>query len=190
MKKLFFFLACVSAMSLSSIAAADAYSCAKMVYAKGWLIKYEYKGNTWGANTQKHGVLSSTVGSSTEGTTSSVDPGYYTGSTMSSLQYSSSWGECSMLDYHITKQFREDYIEQNMVEIKKHVALGDGVHVASLAYLSGCKDIEESTWVNGLRSHMEPLYDAETGARFAEEIDQVIKGNVELKSKCHMPELS
>jgi hypothetical protein len=58
---------------------ADYYQCAKKVYEAGWLKKYQYKGETWAANTKKSGLLSSTMNVSTENTTSSVDPGVTTG---------------------------------------------------------------------------------------------------------------
>tara|TARA_B100001248_G_scaffold262510_1_gene259016 strand:- start:3724 stop:4290 length:567 start_codon:yes stop_codon:yes gene_type:complete len=185
MKQITFFIA---ALVFSNFAMANAYKCAKMVYSDGWLIDYEYLGNTWGANTKKHGALSSTFGSSIEKTTSSVDPGVYTGQAMSSMQYSSSWGDCSMLDYHITKKIRKDYIEQNIHEIRKQIALGHGIHIDSLAFLSGCKGIEQNRWLHNLRQNTEIFYEAENADGFVLGLDSMIQSDRNLNRKCQMPQ--
>lgn len=168
------------------LANADVYSCAKMVYKDGWFKKYEYLGNTWGANTKKHGALSSVAGSSVEQTTSSLDPGVTTGNSVSTMQYLSSWGECSMLELHITRQMREEYIDQNMPEIKKQVAIGAGHHVDSLAFVSGCLGIDRETWTKGLQQKTAAFYDARTGKAFADEIDAFVASHSELKAKCRV----
>ena len=186
MKKIVSFAVFSLFLAQANTALADQYSCAKMVYKDGWLKTYEYKGNTWGANTKKHGAVSSTVGSSTEQTTASFDPGVTTGGYMSSSQYSSSWGECSMLEYHITKQMREEYIDQNLQEIKKQVALGEGNHVDALAYLSGCKGIEKAQWKRELQGSMERLYDAKTGASFAGQVSGMIQQNADFSKQCQL----
>jgi hypothetical protein len=105
---------------------ADYYGCYKKIYESGWLKKYEYKGQTWAANSKKSGPLSSTGGVTTENTTSSVDPGVTTGEISSFAQYTSSWGECAAVNMEISMKFRDDYLEQNLHEIKKQVALGNG----------------------------------------------------------------
>lgn len=171
---------------LSTAAHADMYKCAQMVYKDGWFRKYETLGNTWGANTKKHGVVSSLAGSSVEKTTSSVDPGVTTGNNVSTTQYSSSWGECSMLDYHITRQMRDDYIDQNMGEIKRQIALGEGYHVDSLAYISGCKGIERANWSQTLQKGTGQFYDIQNGPAFSRQIDTLINGSQDLKSNCHI----
>lgn len=172
---------------LSSYAYADAYKCAKMVYESGWLKKYEHLGNTWGANTKKHGLLSSSVGSSVEKTTSSFDLGVATGNIMSTLQYSSSWGECSMLEYHITQRIREDFIDQNMPELKKQIALGGGIYVDTVAYLSGCDIKAEASWSRHLQSQTIQLYDAQSAKDFTAQLDKSIKANSELNNLCTPP---
>lgn len=186
MKYLVSLLAISTLMMIPKIANADMYSCAKMTYKDGWLTKYEYLGNTWGANTKKHGAVSSSVGSSIENTTSSVDPGAYTGKFTSSVQFVSSWGECSILDYYITKKHREDYIDQNIHEIKKQVAMGAGHHIDSLAFISGCRGISKETWSRSLQQRTAALYDAENGAAFASELNSIVSGNDELKSNCQI----
>ncbi|NCN40140.1 DUF3015 domain-containing protein [bacterium] len=184
LKALFAFL---FLFSVSESVLADQYSCAKMVYKDGWLTKYEYLGNTWGANTKKSGVLSSTGGSSIERTTASVDPGVTTGQFMSSLQYSSSWGECSMLEMFITQQFRQDYIEQNIDEIKKQIALGDGHHLDSLAFLSGCYQVERSVWSSQLQENTESFYDMNNVKNFDQKLENVIHSSSHLNQHCKMP---
>ncbi len=174
----------------SQPALANAYSCAKMIYKDGWLKSYEYLGNTFGANTKKHGAVSSTTGALTENLTSTVDPGVYTGKAMSSVQYSSSWGDCSLVEYHITKRVREDYIEQNMQEIKKQIALGAGYHVDSLAVLSGCRQGERVNWSTKLQSRTADFYDSQNGPSFTEKLDALIASDELLKLECHPPTMS
>ncbi len=174
----------VMVFGFGSNAYANQYACAKMVYSNGWLRKYDYLGNTWGANTQKSGVLSSMVHSSIEKTTSSVDPGVSTKNFVSTMQYTSSWGECSMLNYNITQQMREDYIDQNMNVIKTQVALGDGVHVDSLAFVSGCHGLDEVLWKNVLREKSLQLYDQENAKGFVKTLDQIISQEPAFTGKC------
>ena len=169
---------------VNGVAHADMYKCAQMVYKDGMLKKYEYKGNTWGANTKKHGVFSSTTGSTTETTTASVDPGVSTKQLLSSAQYSSSWGECSAIDYEITQEFRSDYIKQNIVEIKKQISVGDGYHLASLAFLSGCKQIDRAEWTTTLQKNFETLYDASNEVQFDKQLQQLIHSDRALASQC------
>lgn len=180
------FIVCLALLTTSTAVYADMYSCAKMVYKDGWLRKYEYLGNTWGANTKKNGVTTSLGGSSIEKTTSSLDPGVTTGNVMSSAQYSSSWGECSMMNYHITRNTREKYIEQNMGDIIKQVAMGDGHHVDTLAFVSGCREIDRDVWRRSLQSRTAELYDAKTGAAFSEQLQVVIDREPSLKTNCQM----
>lgn len=168
--------------AFSHNASADYYSCAKMVYKDGWLRKYDTLGEKWGATTKKHGIVSSSVHSAIEKITSSLDPGVMTGSLMSTGQYISSWGECSMLDYHITKQMREEYLEQNLGEIKKQVAIGKGDHVDSLAFVSGCRDLDQAEWSRQLQSNTANFYDAANGKVFAEQLDSVISKS--FKANC------
>lgn len=165
---------------------ADAYSCAKMIYKDGWLKKYDILGNTWGANTKKHGAVTSTIGSSIEKTTSSVDPGVSTGNFMSSMQYTSSWGECSMVNMQITQQMREDYIDQNMPELRKQIAMGQGLHVDNLAFVSGCKNIDRETWSRGLQQRTQEFYDAADAKSFTYHLDAMISADTGLKTNCSL----
>jgi hypothetical protein len=169
-----------------SNAFANSYTCAKMVYSAGWLKKYEYLGNTWGENTKKSGALSSTFNASVEKTTSSVDPGVTTKNFVSTMQYSSSWGECSILEYNITKQMREDFIDQNMDTIKTEIALGDGVQVDSLAFVSGCRNLNETQWKRVLREKSLDLYDQNDAKGFVKALDQIIIQEKGLNGHCSL----
>ncbi len=173
--------------SVSEAVFANAYTCAKMVYKDGWLKKYDYLGNTWGENTKKHGMVSSSIGSSGEKTTAIFDPGVTTGQWMSSMQYSSSWGECAMVEMYITQQFREDYIDQNMDELKKQIALGKGHHVDALAFLSGCTEVEQSQWTHKLQSGTAEFYDINKANEFSQKIDQMIHSDSHLNQHCKLP---
>ena len=182
-------LACsgIALLSFSSVGHADYYSCYKKIYEAGWLKKYEYKGNSWSANTKKSGALSSTLGVSLENTTSSVDPGVSTGDFVSSSQYASSWGECAAVDMLISKNVRDGYIEQNLLEIKQQVAMGQGYHLASLTVLSGCTGAQQATLSKELQSHVGELYDSKNGEAFGQKLDVIIHQNSDLNTACRPP---
>lgn len=180
------FFCAASFLFTSGVAHADMYKCWKMVYKEGLFKKYEYLGNTWGANTKKHGAFSSTAGSTTEHTTASVDPIITSKELLSTAQYSSSWGECAAIDYEVTQEFRTKYIEQNIVEIKKQISVGDGYHLASLAFLSGCQQIDHDSWVESLRSNIEQFYDTTSGQQFDQELQHVIKSDKAFSTQCKL----
>jgi hypothetical protein len=173
-------------VAFAQVALADYYSCPKKVYSEGWLRKYDYKGETWAADTHKGGAFVSTSHVSTESTTSSVDPGVSTGEMISSSQYTSSWGECAMIDQVIAMNMREDYIDQNLGEIKKEIAQGTGYHIDSLANLSGCSDAAAVTWAEALQAHTGEFYDSADGHAFVKVLNNVIHGNSALSSACQM----
>lgn len=178
--------ALLSTIGLTTFSAhAGYYDCAKKVYEGGWLRRYEYKGETWGANTRKSGAISSTTHVSVENITSSLDPGVMTGRLVSMSQYSSSWGACAATGIEISQMFRQEYIEQNLHEIKKQVASGSGYHLDSLAVLSNCQGNVSTEWNQSLQSHIEMLYDANDGKSFSEVLDQVIENNPTLATLCH-----
>jgi|GEM_PF-1692088 len=180
------FAALVSMMSFTAFNAyAGYYDCAKKIYEGGWFRKYEYKGETWGANTKKSNAISSTTHVATENTTSSLDPGVFTGHFVSMSQYTSSWGACAAVDIEISQMFRQEYIEQNLHEIKKQIASGEGYHLDSLAVLSGCQGYVSPEWNQTLQSHIEMLYDANDGKSFSQVLDQVIEQNPTLATLCH-----
>lgn len=190
MKQFFKLAIVISSLVLGTLQAqADYYSCHKKIYETGWLKKYEYKGQTWGANTKKSGLLSSSVGVTVENMTSSVDPGVTTGELMSSVQYSSSWGECAAVDMEISKLFRDQYIEQNLVEIKKQVAVGGGYHIDSLAVISGCKGVNSAIFAGALQKSTEALYDAPNANAFRAELDRVIHRDRKLDTSCTIPQV-
>lgn len=168
MKRSFAFL--ILATLVTPSAFANVYSCAKMVYKDGWLTKYQYLGETIGANTKKHGLPMSTTGAMIEQTTSSVDPGVTSGRAISTSQYSSSWGECAAIEMIITREFREKYIDQNMPEIRRQAAIGRGYHVDALATLSGC-DGSQREFAQRLQARTADLYPLASGSAWAPTLD-------------------
>lgn len=174
----------VLVLSAAHFANADIDGCEKYQYKDGWLKKYEHKGNTWGANTKKHGLLSSTIGAYLESTTSSVDPGVTTNKAMSSVQFTSSWGECAAVEMFYVKNFRKNYIEQNLDEVKKEIAMGRGRHVETLAHLSGCRHADSAVWSQTIQSLTPAIYDLKDGAAIGSQIDSMILKNSDLSQKC------
>ena len=93
-----------------------------------------------------------------------------------------------MLEWHITQQFREDYIDQNLHDIKKQIAQGQGHHVDSLAFISGCKGIDRAQWSSSLQSQTAELYSVKSGKAFSQQLDSMIQSKTGLNSKCKMPQ--
>ncbi len=89
-----------------------------------------------------------------------------------------------MLDYHITQEMRKEYIGQNLAEIKKQISQGEGYHLASLAFLSGCRDIEAAGWSKALQGEMEGLYDASHQDSFDAKLQNVIHKDSILNKQC------
>lgn len=168
----------------ASQAHANYYRCHENIYKDGWFRKYEVSGKTWGANIKKHGIISSTWSSTIEKTTASSDPGVTTGNVMSSVQFSSSWGDCSALEMLITKQIRQEYIDQNMTEIKKQVAMGEGHHLDSLAFISGCTGLSAGSWSKALQANTETLYDIQSAPDFAQYLNLVVMADPQLQNSC------
>lgn len=132
---------------LVSVFVNSAYAdkCGEFVYnKKGMLRKYEYLNLHLTENTKKHGSSSSTFGITTESTTASSDPGVYTGQVIGSSQSLSSWGECkfnptALMDLFGSREEYKDYIAQNLEEVKKQMAQGDGGHLHTLAAAHHCE---------------------------------------------------
>lgn len=95
-----------------------------------------------------------------------------------------------MLEMYTTENFRKEYIDQNMIEIKKQIALGEGHHVDSLAFLSGCVNIDRQNWVGNLKSNMPELYDAQSSDAFVGQLKGIIESDSELNAHCKLPTLS
>lgn len=179
-----YFLLIAATLLVSNVCFGNVYKCAKMVYSQGWLTKYDVKGNTWGANTKKHGTTGSTVGYSSETSTASIDPGVTTGHSLSSAQYSSSWGDCNILEMEIASEVRKQYIAQNMMEIKKQVAMGSGHHLDSLAYLSGCQGISAEIWRQNLQRETVSIYDSASAEQIVEVLKAITKRDHHLVERC------
>ncbi len=132
----------LSVFSFSGVAYAS--KCGEFVYnKKGMLRKYQYLNLHLTENTKKHGSSSSSFGITTESSTASIDPGVYTGQVTGAAQSTSSRGESkmdptAMMDLFGSREEYKDYIAQNLDEVKKEVAQGDGGHLHTLAAAHRC----------------------------------------------------
>ncbi len=153
--------------------------CGEFVYNKhGMLKKYVYLPLNISENTKKHGTMSSS-GNTTEASTAFVDPGVYTGMSTGSAQSISSWGQCSFLKVIGVTKAREQYIEQNMEDIKDHFARGEGEHIKALAFLSQCPQNKEQEFATKMQSNLEKFIDFKSNEAigFAKEIDELVLCN-------------
>lgn len=168
---------------LAQIAAAT--PCGDFIYNKnGKFRKYQYMNNTGIENTKKHGS-STTFQHSTEGSTASVDPGVSTGVSSSSMQTSSTYGECKWMGYYANYSEYKDYLAQNMHEIKNEMAKGQGGHLEVLASAFTCGEDGRKGLSSVLQKNFDKFVDLQPtqSAEFANSLKQVVEANPNLN--CH-----
>jgi hypothetical protein len=162
-----------------------ANKCGEFIYnKKGWLRKYEHMNLTLTENTQKHGT-STTSGISTESSTASSDLGVWGGHMSSYAQVTSSKGPCS-LGGIFSYNAREKYINQNIAEVKKEFARGEGKHLETIVYFSQCSQSSVSRFANVIKENITQFSklkkdDAKT---FSTKIDELIKNDEQLSKSC------
>jgi hypothetical protein len=164
--------------------AAHAGRCGEFIYNKnGMLRKYEYLNLTFSEKLQKHGWFS-TSGVSTEATTAGSDPGVSTGQTKGMSQLSSSRDDCSLFATG-SREYR-DYIAQNMLEIKKEMALGEGGHLEILAGVHRCSTIGRVMFDRSLQRNLSRFIELETNqaVEFADTLRDVVNGDSSLREQC------
>lgn len=175
----------LAATLLISAQMAAANPCGDMIYNKnGKFRKYEYMNNTGLENTKKHGS-STTFQHSTEGSTASVDPGVSTGVSSSSMQTTSTNGECKWMGYYANYSEYKDYLAQNMHEIKNEMAKGQGGHLEVLASAFTCGENGKKSLSGVLQKNFSKFVDLEPtqSTEFANSLKQVVEENPNLN--CH-----
>ena len=135
--------------------------CGDLIYKKnGKFRKYEYMNNNGMENTKKHGS-STTAQVSTEGSTASTDPGVSTGLTQSHTQSTSTRGECIWGGFFVSHTEYQDYLAQNMHEIKNEMAKGQGGHLEILASAFTCGEFGKKGLSTVLQKNFNKFVDLE-----------------------------
>ena len=159
--------------------AALATACGNMIYGNGKFRKYEYLNNTASENTKKHGS-STTSAATTEGSTASSDPGVTTGVSQSYQQSTSSKGECRLSNLFASTEDYNDYLAQNMHEIKNEMSLGQGGHLEILAAAFHCSAAGKAALSQVLQKNFERFvtYEPPQSKEFAASLKTVIEKNL------------
>lgn len=165
---------------------AHATKCGEVIYNKhGKLRKYNALPLDLSEAWKKYGS-SSTANATTETSTASVDPGVSTGVSDSNTQSVSTQGDCKWGGFFGSADRRDfqNYVEQNMNEIKNQMAVGQGGHLEILATFAGCS--QAKAFGHGLQKNMNrfvDLSDDESHA-FVERIQEVISADTQLSNQC------
>jgi hypothetical protein len=161
----------------------DTGGCSSMIN-NGWFKKYKYQGVDGAAgNATTKDNFKGTSATSTEGSTASVDPKVWSNRSTSGIQYSSSWGKCSLFANEI-RDNREKYFVQNKDEILKDIATGQGEHVKVLASFSLCDEAAVPAYGAQLQKNISKLITP--AASYNQALDEIVEQDPVLSSKCGM----
>lgn len=154
---------------------------------KGWYKKYEYGGvdQPLTKATKKHGVSKATAVTSTEGSTATLDPGYWSNVTTSETQFISSFGACSAIALQELKRQRNLYIVQNNNRIFHEIAAGGGEHLRVIATLSLCESSFFELLGEKMQSNMQQFLEVENDI-YGDLVNQIIRSDQRLAEGCHV----
>jgi hypothetical protein len=185
-------LICISAFACfygsDPALAVNSEACSKL-RNHGWWRTYQYHGtgeskmNAITNGTKRDGSSKYSSDSSTENSTYTVDPGASTRISTAGTQGISSWGECSLFAKEMKKE-RDFYIAQNMDELKKEIARGQGEHIQVLAFYSFCDAAALPALSSELRSDFPAIVRLRNEQEFSLKVDQLIQAKPDLRSLC------
>jgi hypothetical protein len=171
-----------------SASATNTAACSRMLN-EGWYKTYQFSGYGWANNdaiTAEFRRAGSSTGStnvSSDHSTALLDPKHSTNVTYSYTQGTSSFGECSVLGLRERRKQRDLYIVQNFDQVRKDIAVGRGLHMETLAWLSLCDVDAQHDFNSLLQSHYEDIYTSNS-AQPGSAIDQLIGASPEMNQKC------
>lgn len=174
----------------SSAWAIDSNKCSGLLN-KGLYKKYKFAGmgeanmKAVTGETKNSNIASASSKISTENTTVISDPKYYSNVSTSQTQSTSSFGECSAFALQERRDLRDQYVAQNLDQIKKDVAMGDGGHLEVLSWFSLCEDSALREFNEALQNNLAKLVSLEASA-FSKNLDQVIRADAGLAKKCYV----
>jgi len=184
--KIFILLTLMSAQSW----AINSSGCSNLLN-NGWFKKYKWAGvgesNTKAitAETKSSNFISAISKVTTENTTATVDPKYSSNVSTSQTQGTSSWGQCSLFALQERQEQRDLYVAQNLDQIKKDIANGNGHHLETLSWFSMCDESVNTQFNTELQKNIATLL-VDNSKDFNAGIDKVIKSNQSLSEKCYI----
>ena len=171
----------------TSVFAIDYAKCSKMLN-NGWWMNYEYGGidQPLTKATKKHGSSKATAVTSTEGSTATLDPGYWSNVTTSEIQTSSTWGDCDLFALNNLNKGREKFFKIHEDELLAEIAIGEGEFLDTLASLSLCDDSSFNIFKKTLQVNMSSFINRKSDQSYNSIIDSYIGNTVSLRGKCHI----
>jgi hypothetical protein len=156
---------------------------------KGSFKEYKYLGGGEGQSsatsqgTRHDGSTKASSQSSSEQSTGSFDPKVTTNNTVSSTQYSSSFGDCDSFALNTIRQERDNYIALNTDELKKEIAVGHGQFLSMLDDYTLCTDQALPELNEQLRQNFNGLID-QSSATMSKKIMSIIGSDSKLRETC------
>ena len=182
---LFSFL--ISSQALSS----DwAKRCAEKVWAKrGILRKYQPKYMASGVvSTHTSAKENFSVVSKeflTQSSTAYMDPGISTGKTISTPQFLSSFGDCSLFAENGDWLRREYYVAENFINLRNDIAKEDGEYLDSFMFLTGCPANVKDHFSKFMHQNYLNLFSkSKEYWEFSSDVDQLIQTQALLATTC------
>ncbi len=164
--------------------------CNTYIKKGGWFREYKYavaNGILYAGTTKaikEKGPVSGVSSAFLEQSTFSLDPGVSTKESTSTLQSSSSWGECKLFGLRMLLEDRKKYVAQNLDEIKKQSSQGMGTHLENLAYYSGCPLLATGFFSKVVQSHFANVYDQNNAEAITQSLDQILNADPVLRDQC------
>jgi len=184
-------LSLLMVLAANPASAYNSYSCAKTTN-NGFFRAYKYEGpigseaysNESTQATKSEGTTKGySTDVSTERSTYTFDPGGTTHQSTSSLNYTSSSGDCSVMGMQQNREERDHFIALNSVEIKKEIAIGQGSFLALLAEYTLCDANVVPEFNRAMKSNFDRFIDAPVEG-ISTEISHVLNSSPSLKSGC------
>lgn len=182
---------CLEQIIMQSTLPADRKLCnEKVLYSKGLFKKYEMKytagegGTSTSKTSEKEGSLKVSANSSGQSVTSTFDPGVWIGSSTSTTQSSSSFGECSSIRNTSLWNQREEYIAENYLVLQNEISKGQGESIDVITFLSGCPPEVKIQFSNLMHENYNSLFDQKQGWEFSPEVDRLLDSHHVLDKAC------
>jgi hypothetical protein len=153
--------------------------------AKNGLREYDFPGYfSYEYMTKKYGTTQGTSQSSSQSVTFSVDPTVSTNKLVSTVQFSSSWGDCDYFGFFFKQ--RSEYIARNKKEFGEQMAMGRGEHLKVYHYFLGCDPTTYDSFRNSVQNSYIRVEDqlVEDSDANVRTIDAELRSNKDLSSSC------
>lgn len=175
-----------SVMIFSFSAQAINLSACSGLLNKGWYKTYKYMGIDQPATkaTKAQGTTKGSSAITTEASTASLDPKYWSNVSTSNTQSISSYGQCSALGMLELKEKRELYFVQNRDIIEEEMSQGKGLHLEVLALFALCDEDAQPVFRQLLQRNTARFLEVKN-LGYGHELDQLIQSESSLKGRCH-----